>query len=189
MVNRKGRSFYTTRRRKLSTAPWRQWGSRGAWCQKHSSWLFTIVCPSSRLLVILSTFMFACRASCPLTEPVTIFLTLTFELEIPPADHPNKDLDGALCEIMQLVRDFKRRTLCICNAVSHKCVLAFITKVDKWMLWRDRDNVVRGTFPLKLDDPFIVEWRFVPLPLASLKCVFYLLILFFVIVFETVPTR
>lgn len=39
--------------------------------------------------------------------------------------------------------EFQRgKTSCIGNAVSHKCVLAFITKVDKseWMLWRDCDN-------------------------------------------------
>lgn len=39
--------------------------------------------------------------------------------------------------------EFQRgKTECIGNAVSHKCVLAFITNVEKseWMLWRDCDN-------------------------------------------------
>lgn len=57
-----------------------------------------------------------------------------------------------------------RGTWCIGNAVSHKCVLAFITAVDKgeWMLWRDCDNSALcmnwKLFLLKHDHPSNVEW-------------------------------
>lgn len=57
-----------------------------------------------------------------------------------------------------------RGTWCIGNAVSPKCVLAFITAVDEgeWMLWRDCDNSALCMnwkwFLLKHDHPSNVEW-------------------------------
>ena len=51
----------------------------------------------------------------------------------------HKNLNASLCDSMHnrsFYGDFRRETLCIGNAVSHKCVLAFLTKVDpsEWML-------------------------------------------------------
>lgn len=126
MSSTKAKGFYTTGRRNFSTAPWRRRWSRAAWSRawrlQHYSWLFTIACLFTRLLVILSTFLLSCKASSPLTELVivhththTLLQTPVLdsdllcstkcsgtELEIPLIDYPNEDLNASLCENMHI---------------------------------------------------------------------------------------
>lgn len=142
----------------LFTALWRGWWSRGgqscAWCLlQHYSRLTTINCRFIRLLVILSVFLLSCKASSPLTELRIVhthpwlyaaMIYSSLESKIPLA-RILKQVYVTVC-IWQI--QFQRETLCIGSAVSHKCVLAFITSVDlgEWMLWRDCDNSALSIF-------------------------------------------
>lgn len=205
------RRFYTTGSRNFLffTALWRGWWSRGgqscAWCLvQHYSRLTTINCRFIRLLVILSVFLLSCKASSPLTELGIVhthpwlYVAMIYsglESKIPLA-RILKQVYVTVC-IWQF--QFQRETLCIGNAVSHKCVLAFITTVDlsEWMLWRDCDNSALSII-------WILSKKTCWLPVEawrSFKCgvrCLYLLLLdvhcdqckrwFCFVFFETVPT-
>jgi len=96
-------------------------------------------------LVILSMFLLSCKASPPLTELGTVhthprvctamifFSTKrdTLDRKILPLIIPKDVLMQVYVIISQFVGEFQRETLCIGNAVSHKCVLAFITKTNR----------------------------------------------------------
>lgn len=96
--------------------------------------------------------------------------------------------------ISQFLREFQRATSCISNDVSHKCVLAFIAKVDKseWMLWRDCDNSARSIiWYLSKEVCWLSCWSLTILQMRSEMFVLVLTCAFWPVqevIFETVPT-
>lgn len=153
------RDFYTTGSRNFffffNSSMQPMVNHRRSLVQRYSR-LFKMICSSllTTLLVILSMFLLSRKASppppnrtrnCPHTSSslhgnVFFFFSLDqtrhFRVrKILPLIIPKDVLMQVYVifkiRISQFVGEFQRETLCIGNAVSHKCVLAFITKTKK----------------------------------------------------------